>query len=74
MSYIGTTNVVLDASVEKNYMTSLQSGRTPLIYASRFGYVACVKVLLDRGALVNKQDKVSAFPHQTNVLIFCVMR
>ena len=36
---------------------SLQEGYTPLIVASRHGHVECVKVLLDRGAQTNLQDK-----------------
>jgi ankyrin repeat protein len=40
---------------------SLQDGNTPLILASGLGHLECVKVLLDRGAHVNLQTKVSAF-------------
>ena len=29
------------------------------MWASRYGHVECAKVLLDRGAQVNMQDKVS---------------
>ena len=37
---------------------SLQDGWTALMKASVAGKVECVKVLLDRGAEVNMQDKV----------------
>ena len=40
---------------------SLQDGDTPLMVASRWGHDRCVQLLLDRGAQVNHQDKVSAF-------------
>ena len=38
---------------------SLQWRATALMMASEAGKVECVKVLLDRGAEVNMQDKVS---------------
>ena len=38
---------------------SLQDGETALMKASTAGKVECIKVLLDRGAEVNMQDKVS---------------
>ena len=38
---------------------SLQDGATALMKASEAGQVECIKVLLDRGAEVNMQDKVS---------------
>ena len=44
----------------------LQDGLTTLIKASQTGKVECVKVLLDRGAVVNMQDKV------IGVIIHCV--
>ena len=37
---------------------SLQNVQTALMKASEAGQVECVKVLLDRGAEVNMQDKV----------------
>ena len=37
-----------------------QDGRTALVVALHNGHMECVKVLLDRGADVNMQDKVSA--------------
>ena len=37
-----------------------QDGRTALMRASGSGHMECVKVLLDRSADVNMQDKVSA--------------
>ena len=39
---------------------SFQGGWTALMGASGLGHVECVTVLLDRGAEVNMQDKVSA--------------
>ena len=45
---------------------SLQSGETALMKASRAGHMECVKVLLDKGAKVNIQGKVSG------VIIHCV--
>ena len=38
---------------------SLQDGATALMMASEAGKVECIKVLLDRGAEVNMQSKVS---------------
>ena len=49
-------------------VSSLQDGDTALIRASAYGHVECVKVLLDRGAQANLQDKVSTVPDQTNGL------
>ena len=45
---------------------SLQDGRTALMKDSEAGQVECVKVLLDRGAEVNMQNKV------IGVIIHCV--
>ena len=39
---------------------SFQIGGTALMMASESGHMECGKVLLDRGADVNMQDKVSA--------------
>ena len=39
---------------------SFQDGTTVLMMASWKGHMDCVKVLLDRGAEVNMQNKVSA--------------
>ena len=44
---------------------SLQDGWTALMMASHAGHMECVQVLLDKGADVNKQDKVSG------VIIHC---
>ena len=44
---------------------SLQWGCTALINASKTGKVECVKVLLDRGAKINMNHKVSG------VIIYC---
>ena len=38
---------------------SLQHGCTALMKAYDRGHMECVKMLLDRGAQVNRQDKVS---------------
>ena len=46
---------------------SLQGGNTPLMWASRGGHDRCVQLLLDRGAEINHQDKVSAFRDQPSV-------
>ena len=46
---------------------SLQDGDTPLMAASRRGHVRCVQLLLDRGAQVDHQNKVSAFWDQPSV-------
>ena len=45
---------------------SLQWGKTALTNASEAGKVECMKMLLNRGAEVNMQDKVSG------VIIHCV--
>ena len=41
------------------YTVSLQDGWTALMVASQEGHVECVRMLLDRGAEVNMQNKVS---------------
>ena len=46
---------------------SLQDGNTPLMVASREGHDGCVQLLLDRGAQVNHQNKVSGFWDQPSV-------
>ena len=46
--------------------TSLQDGGTALMKASEAGHMECDKVLLDKGAVVSLQDKVSG------VIIHCV--
>ena len=40
-------------------LLSLQDGMNPLMWASYKGNIECVKLLLDRGAEVNIQNKVS---------------
>ena len=45
---------------------SLQDGWIALMMASRAGHMECVQVLLDKGAEVNMQNKVSG------VIIHCV--
>ena len=39
-------------------MTFVQDGHTPLMEASEYGHVECVKALLAGGAQANHQDKV----------------
>ena len=53
---------------------SLQDGDTPLMVASREGRYRCVQLLLDRGAQVNHQNKVSEFWDQPSVMFPCVKR
>ena len=45
---------------------SLQDGGTALMMASQAGHIECVQVLLDKGAYVNEQTRVSG------VIIHCV--
>ena len=71
--YVGYANSVNDCILVYTIScTSLQSGDTPLLCAAPYGHSECVKVLLDRGALVDKQDKVSTFPDQTNTFFLTV--
>ena len=42
-----------------NIFFALQNGHTPLMRASLGGNAECAKLLLDRGAQINLQDKVS---------------
>ena len=37
-----------------------KNGSTPLMKAAEGGHVECVRLLLDKGATVNRYDKVSA--------------
>ena len=46
---------------------SLQDGYTPLMAASCCGGDGCVEILLNKGALVVHQNKVSAFWDQPSV-------
>ena len=48
------------------FHVSLQDGETALMKAIKFGHTEFVKVLLDGGAVVNKQDMVSG------VIMHCV--
>ena len=47
---------------------SLQWGETALMMASKSGHMECVKVLSDKGAEVNIQDKVSGVIHCVHVM------
>ena len=51
---------------------SLQDGYTPLMEASRGGHDGCVQLLLDRGAQIDHQNKVSAFRDQPSVSLYYV--
>ena len=57
--YVTPTLVVLHTN-DAVCMCYLQYGHTPLILASDGGHVECVKLLLDRGAEANQQNKVSS--------------
>ena len=48
-------------------LLSLQDGGTALMKASEAGHIECVQVLLDKGADINMQNKVS------RVIIHCVL-
>ena len=47
---------------------SLQCGQSPLMVAASRGNVKCVQLLVDKGADVNHQDKVSSFHHEMRSL------
>ena len=47
---------------------SLQDGRSPLMEALSKANVACLQLLLDKGADFNQQDKVSSFHHEMRSL------
>ena len=55
-----------------NVHLSLQNGYTPLMRASREGRDGCVQLLLDRGAQIYHQNKVSAFRDQPSVSLYYV--
>ena len=48
-----------------------QNGRSPLMYASRYGHVQVVAELLQHGAKVDMQDKVWSF-HLSHDFVACV--
>ena len=52
---------------------SLQDGNTPLMWASSKGHDGCVQLLLDRGAQIDHQNKVSAFRDQPGVCLYYVL-
>ncbi len=45
-------------------MTALQKGKTPLHLASEHGRVAVVRLLMQRGAVVDARDKVRLKPRR----------
>ena len=47
---------------------SLQDGRFPLMVATSRGNVQCLQRLLEKGADVNQQNKVSSFHHEMRSL------
>lgn len=49
--------LLIDAGADVNLVSA--DGRTPLSIATRWGYSAVVKVLLEAGAAVNATDSVS---------------
>ena len=51
-----------------------QNGRTALMYASVKGKVECMRILLERGAQANMQDKVSSSrPVQCLLLMYVLV-
>ena len=51
---------------------SLQDGNTPLMGASLYGQDRCLQLLLDRGAQIDHQNKVSAFRDLPSVSLYYV--
>ena len=47
---------------------SLQDGQSPLMVATSRGNVQCLQLLLDKGADVSQQNKVSSFHHEMTSL------
>ena len=59
--YVQVGDIVITLCCVKMWILSyLQSGQTALMNASSGGYVECATVLLDRGALADRSDEVSA--------------
>ena len=54
--------VIGDASYD--VYLSFQDGRSPLLQAASRGNVTNVQLLLDKGANVNQQNKVSSFHYE----------
>ena len=52
---------------------SIQDGWTALMKASVYGHVECVKILLERGAQANTQNKVSSSRPVQCLLLICVL-
>ena len=46
----------------------LQNGQSPLMVATSRGDVECLQLLLDKGADVSQQNKVSSFHHEMTSL------
>ena len=59
-------NSIGDASYD--VYLSLQYGWFPLLEAASTGDVECLQLLLDKGADVNHQNKVSSFHHEMRSL------
>ena len=62
MCCTGSCNSIGDASYD--VYLSLQYGRSPLMEAASRGNVKCLQLLLEKGADVNQQNKVSSFHHE----------
>ena len=56
----------------EHWCDTTQDGDTSLMLATREGHGGCVQLLLDKGAKVNRQNKVSAFRDQPSVSFYHV--